>query len=64
MVSFLFIFFLSVQFKIYNIFSFWHVSFLHPWDLENVYEDMLNNIVSLIDHVVISHQNNTRTNDI
>jgi hypothetical protein len=30
----------------------------------NVYKDMLNNIVNLIDHVVMNHQNQTRTNDI
>jgi hypothetical protein len=28
----------------------------------NVYKDMLNNMVSLIDHVVMNHQNQTRTN--
>jgi hypothetical protein len=28
----------------------------------NVYKDMLNNMVSLIDHVVMNHQNHTRTN--
>jgi hypothetical protein len=27
----------------------------------NVYEDMLNNMVSPIDHVVMNHQNQTRT---
>jgi hypothetical protein len=32
--------------------------------LRNVYKDMLNNIVSLIDHVVMKHQNHTRTNGI
>jgi hypothetical protein len=31
---------------------------------ENVYKDMLNNMVSLIDHVVMNHQNQTRTNGI
>jgi hypothetical protein len=30
----------------------------------NVYKDMLNNMVSLIDHVVMNHQNQTRTNGI
>jgi hypothetical protein len=30
----------------------------------NVYKDMLNNMVSLIDHVVMNHQNHTRTNGI
>jgi hypothetical protein len=30
----------------------------------NVYKDMLNNIVSPIDHVVMNHQNHTRTNGI
>jgi hypothetical protein len=30
----------------------------------NVYNDMLNNMVSLIDHVVMNHQNQTRTNGI
>jgi hypothetical protein len=30
----------------------------------NVYKDMLNNMVSLIDHVVMNHQNHTRTNDL
>jgi hypothetical protein len=48
----------------YTIFSFCHVIFLHPCELENVYKDMLNNIVSLIDHVVMNHQNHTRTNGI
>jgi hypothetical protein len=28
----------------------------------NVYKDMLNNMVNLIDHVVMNHQNQTRTN--
>jgi hypothetical protein len=28
----------------------------------NVYKDMLNNVVSPIDHVVMNHQNQTRTN--
>jgi hypothetical protein len=28
----------------------------------SVYKDMLNNLVSLIDHVVMNHQNHTRTN--
>jgi hypothetical protein len=32
--------------------------------LISVYKDMLNNVVSLIDHVVMNHQNHTRTNDI
>jgi hypothetical protein len=30
----------------------------------NVYKDMLNNMVSPIDHVVMNHQNQTRTNGI
>jgi hypothetical protein len=30
----------------------------------NVYQDMLNNKVSPIDHVVMNHQNQTRTNGI
>jgi hypothetical protein len=30
----------------------------------NVYKDMLNNKVSPIDHVVVNHQNQTRTNGI
>jgi hypothetical protein len=30
----------------------------------NVYKDMLNNMVSTIDHVVMNHQNQTRTNGI
>jgi hypothetical protein len=30
----------------------------------NVYKDVLNNMVSPIDHVVMNHQNQTRTNDI
>jgi hypothetical protein len=29
---------------------------------KNVYKDMLNNMVSPIDHVVVNHQNHTRTN--
>jgi hypothetical protein len=41
--------------------KFLHVIFLHPWDLE-MYKDMLNNLVSLINHVVINHQNQTWTN--
>jgi hypothetical protein len=28
----------------------------------NVYKDMLNNMVSPVDHVVMNHQNQTRTN--
>jgi hypothetical protein len=30
----------------------------------SVYKDMLNNVVSPIDHVVMNHQNQTRTNGI
>jgi hypothetical protein len=30
----------------------------------NVYKDMLNNMVSPIDHVVMNYQNHTRTNGI
>jgi hypothetical protein len=30
----------------------------------NVYKDILNNMVSLVDHVVMNHQNQTRTNGI
>jgi hypothetical protein len=30
----------------------------------SVYKDMLNNLVSPIDHVVMNHQNQTRTNGI
>jgi hypothetical protein len=30
----------------------------------NVYKDMLNNMVNHIDHVVMNHQNHTRTNGI
>jgi hypothetical protein len=30
----------------------------------NVYKDMINNMVSPIDHVVMNHQNQTRTNDL
>jgi hypothetical protein len=30
----------------------------------NVYKDMLNNMVSPVDHVVMNHQNQTRTNGI
>jgi hypothetical protein len=30
----------------------------------NVYKNMLNNMVSSIDHVVMNHQNHTRTNGI
>jgi hypothetical protein len=30
----------------------------------NVYKDMLNNMVSPIDHVVMNHQNQTRTSGI
>jgi hypothetical protein len=32
----------------------------------NVYKDMLNNMVSpiVIDHVVVNHQNQTRTDDL
>jgi hypothetical protein len=30
----------------------------------NAYKDMLNNMVTLIDHVVMNHQNHTQTNDI
>jgi hypothetical protein len=30
----------------------------------SVYKDMLNNVVSLIDHVVMNHKNQTRTNGI
>jgi hypothetical protein len=37
------------------------LAFLGP---RNVYKDMLNNMVSLIDHVVMNHQNQTRTNGV
>jgi hypothetical protein len=39
-------------------FGMWYFAFLGP---RNVYKDMLNNMVSPIDHVVMSHQNHTRT---
>jgi hypothetical protein len=42
--------------------SIWHVVFWHPWDLRNVYKDMINNMISLIYHVVMNHQNQTQTN--
>jgi hypothetical protein len=57
---------------------FFSFSFFDPWKIDyllnlacgnlaslaprNVYKDMLNNMVSLIDHVVMNHQNQTRTN--
>jgi hypothetical protein len=47
----------------YTIFSIWHMIFLHPRP-RNVYKDMLNNMVSPNDHVVMNHQNQTRTNGI
>jgi hypothetical protein len=64
MVSFLFLFFL--------VFDPWKIDYLlnlaccilaslRP---RNVYKDMLNNMVSPIDHVVMNHQNQTRTNGI
>jgi hypothetical protein len=37
--------------------------FWRPWDLE-MSKDMLNNMASPIDHVVMNHQNQTRTNGI
>jgi hypothetical protein len=33
-----------------------------PLGPSSVYKDMLNNMVSPIDHVVMNHQNQTRTN--
>jgi hypothetical protein len=50
-VSFLFLFFLNLACGI-----------LASLGLRNVYKDMLNNMVSPIDHVVMNHQNQTRTN--
>jgi hypothetical protein len=59
-------------------FFFFSFLFFDPWKIEyllnlacgvlaslgprNVYKDMLNNMVSPIDHVVMNHQNQTRTN--
>jgi hypothetical protein len=62
MVSFLFLFFL--------IFDHWKIDYLlnlvcgtfASLGPRSVYKDMLNNMVSLIDHVVMNHQNHTRTN--
>jgi hypothetical protein len=42
-------------------FGMWYFASVGP---RNVYKDMLNNMVSLIDHVVMNHQNHTRTNGI
>jgi hypothetical protein len=64
MVSFLFLFFL--------VFGPWKIDYLlilacgilASLGPRNVYKDMLNNMVSPIDHVVMNHQNQTRTNGI
>jgi hypothetical protein len=63
-VSFLFLFFL--------VFDPWKIDYLlnlacgilASLGTRNVYKDMLSNMVSPIDHVVMNHQNQTRTNGI
>jgi hypothetical protein len=63
-VSFLFLFFL--------VFDPWKIDYLlnlacgilASLGPRNVYKDMVNNMVSPIDHVVMNHQNQTRTNGI
>jgi hypothetical protein len=60
-VSFLFLFLLGFD----PLFcSFLHVVFLHPWDLEMSTKTCSDNKVSPNDHVVMNHQNQTRTNGI
>jgi hypothetical protein len=52
---------LTLKYILSSHFDIWHFCILRPI---NFYKDMLNNMVSLIDHVVMNHRNQTRTNDI
>jgi hypothetical protein len=61
-VSFLFLFFLVFEpRKIYYLLNL-ACGILASLGPRNVYKDMLNNMVSLIDHVVMNDQNQTQTN--
>jgi hypothetical protein len=63
-VSFLFLFFLVFDsWKIYYLLNL-ACGILASLGPRNVYKDMLNNMVSSIDHVVMNYQNQTRTNGI
>jgi hypothetical protein len=42
----------------------WYVNLVISMGPKNAYKDMLDNVVSLIHHVVMNHQNHTRTNGI
>jgi hypothetical protein len=46
------------------VLAFWHVVFLHPWDLEVSTRTCWNNMVSPNDHVVMNHQSQTWTNSV
>jgi hypothetical protein len=59
MVSFPLFFFLGLDPQNIHYLLILACGILHPWDLENVYKDMLNNMVSPIGHVVMNHQNQT-----
>jgi hypothetical protein len=63
-VSFLFLFFLVFWPSKNRVSSQFACGILASLGPRNVYKDMLNNMVSLIDHVVMNHQNQTRTNGI
>jgi hypothetical protein len=60
----------SLSFFFFRDFNPWKIDYLlnlacgilASLGLRNVYKDMLNNMVSLINHVVMNHQNQTRTN--
>jgi hypothetical protein len=63
-VSFLFLFLLGFDpWKIHYLLNLAY-GFLASLGPTNVYKDMLNNVVSPYDHVVMNHQNQTRTNGI
>jgi hypothetical protein len=62
---------LTVSFLFFLVFDPWKIDYLlnlacgilASLGPRNVYKDMLKNMVSPIDHVVMNHQNQTRTND-
>jgi hypothetical protein len=64
MVSFLFLFFLVFDLCKIDYLLNLACGILASLGPRNVYKDMINNIVSPIDHVVMNHQNQTQTNGI
>jgi hypothetical protein len=63
-VSFLFLFLLGFDPRKLDYLLNLSYDILASLEPRNVYKDMLNNMISSNDHIVMNHQNQTRTNDI